>query len=68
MSSKRSAVRARCYAELKAVAVDGLEAYYVEHPERLHDKRSLEAIKASMQGLRRVYAVLDKYEIKERPP
>ncbi len=68
MSIKRSAVRERCYAEIKAVAVGGLEAYYVEHPERLHDQRSLDAIKASMQGLRRIYTVLDQYEIKEKAP
>jgi hypothetical protein len=59
-------VRAKCYAQVRAVMRDGVSQYYREHPDLLNDPRSKEAVRRSLDGLRAIIQVLDGYEITDR--
>lgn len=58
--------RQRAYAEVVAVAREGLATYYRQHQDRLGDERAADAIRESTQGVALIIAVLDKYEITDR--
>ena len=67
MPEKRAA-RLECYAAIRKVMGDGIVHYYRNNPKQLDDARSKAAIEASMQGLRRILAVLDGYQISFTEP
>lgn len=43
---------------------EGAERYYREHPDRLGDERSDDAIKWSHDGMERVLEILNEYDVK----
>ena len=55
--------RDRARAEIVSVVRDGLATYYEQHPGRLGDARSQDAVRTSTAGVAMVLAVLDRYEI-----
>ena len=55
--------RVKCYAEIMEVMAAGAELYYLAHPERDGDERSVEAMKCSYFGMVEMIEILDEYEI-----
>lgn len=55
------------YDRIIAVMQEGAEAYYREHPERAGDSRSDDAVRFSHDGLERIFAILNEYDIRPKP-
>lgn len=56
-------VRRELYKRITDSAKEGLKAYYDRFPDRFEDERSKEAIIVSMEGLRKIKAILSEYDI-----
>jgi hypothetical protein len=59
--------RRRCYHDIRGVAMHGLMKYYDQHPERIVDSRAQDALKWSTEGIAKILAILDEYEIGDTP-
>lgn len=59
-------IRTECYQEIRYCLKKGLQDFYRSNPDLLMDERSKLAIDASMEGLRCMLQILDKYEITRR--
>lgn len=59
----RDTPRAQCYDKLRACMERHLREYYVKHPERLMDTRSVEKVEMMRQSLTCILQILDEYEI-----
>ena len=64
--ARESAARRRCYEEIVALAVKGLEHYYRLYPERIGDERADDARRWSTDGVEGIIRILDTYEIREK--
>ncbi len=67
MADANGGPRKRAYAQVVAIAKEGLARYYLEFPDRLTDERAADALAWSMRGVGRIIKVLDQYEIRDRP-
>ncbi len=65
--TRTNAVRRRCYEEIVALAVKGLEHYYRIYPERIGDERADDARRWSTDGIEGVIRILDTYDIRDKP-
>ncbi len=61
------AARRKAYAEITEVIKASFARYLEEFPERAGDDRNVDAIAWSLRGTNRVFRVLDKYTLTERP-
>ncbi len=59
--------RRKAYAEITEVVKVSFARYLEEFPERAGDARNEDAIQWSLRGTNRVFRVLDKYVLTERP-
>lgn len=59
-------VRTRCYANIRSCVTEELAKYYLDHPERLLDERSLQKLQVIRTILVCILGILEKYEIKAR--
>jgi hypothetical protein len=55
--------RSELYQAMRDAMEAELRAYYLERPDIMLDARSEAAIRHSLEGLRKFYALIDKYEI-----
>ena len=56
--------RTQCYRRLRECMKAGLQQYYIrQHPDLLGDERSQAAVNASAEGLAKMFAVLEDYDI-----
>ncbi len=63
-----SDARKRLYAQVVAIAKEGLGRYYAEFPDRIGDERAADALAWSMRGVGRLIKVLEQYDIRDKPP
>ncbi len=68
VGEQRGAARRKAYAEITDVVMAALARYLEEFPERAGDERHKDAVAWSPRGVDRVFRVLNKYEITEKPP
>lgn len=59
----RGSTRSECYDKLRACMERHLREYYVKHPERLMDVRSVEKVEMMRKSLTCILQILDEYEI-----
>ncbi len=62
----RDDVRGACYTHVRQCMARNLSDYYVAHPERLLDQRSVEKVEMMRVVLACILGILDGYNISER--
>lgn len=66
-SLDRMTAREEAYTRIVTMMKASIEAYLLQHPDRAVDQRSKDAEKESLDGLTKIFAILDEYLISYRP-
>lgn len=60
--------RQEAFKRIVDMAKKDMEDYLLAHPERATDQRNKDAELASIQGIKKIFEILDDYEISYRVP